>query len=600
MKADGALPQAKPSAVRSFAIVMLALIALALTLPSLARLSPGLFYTFGLSLDDDGTVRQSTDGLPAAQAGIRKGDRVDLRAMAFTDRAAVLNGVVAKRNIVAVPIVRGASTRNVTLTAVPEILTPTFKLAVLFRQLLGVLFIALGTAVVFRRPSISTWAFFLYCLRINGSSILGALALAPTWLILPTIVVNHLLAAIGVVSFVVFALYFPARDPRGWRLTCERLLPFILVLMLALWLPSKTLPYGFGIGSQGIGTALFFFAVVLVVLGYIILGDTYVRSRGLARQQVKWVFLGFGIAICAGTFGITAASHSWWLPFPISPTLAQVLFLGVAAAPLAVAYAIFRHHVLDVNFVISRTLAYATITAVLIAGFSLLDFVLQKIVASEQLALVAELGAAVAAGFWMDALHRRVDRLVDRTLFRRRYDSERRLEEAGAGLAHAGSQAGVDRMLVHEPVDALQLASGALFRLDEGPFRRTADEAWGPACSTWLDADDPLVLHMQGKREPIDFSCVGRTALKAPDGFARPIMVMPLVARHQLIGLALYGAHQNGGRFDPDEIKTLQRLLDAAGAAYDHLEAVSLRQRCDSLERRLAHFERASKTPSVH
>jgi hypothetical protein len=600
VKANGASPRVEAPAFRLFGVVTLATIALALTLPSLVRLSPGTFYTYGLSIDRDGAVTQSFDGLPAALAGIRAGDRVDLGAMPFAQRAAVLNGITAKKGTVDLTITSGASTRTVSLNAVTENLSPTFKLTLLLRQLLGVLFIALGVAVVFRRPSISTWAFFLYCLRINGSSILGALALAPTWLILPTFIINDVLAAVGIVSFVVFTLYFPERDSRGWRLVCERALPYILILMLALWLPSQVLPYGFGIGSQGLGTALFLFAIAFVVLGYLVLADTYGRSRGVVRQQVKWVFLGFGIAICAALVGVTVASHSAWLPFRLSPLLVQAVFLGVAAGPLSVAYAIFRHHVLDVNFVISRTLAYAVITAVLIAGFSVLDFVLHQIMASTRLALVAELGAAVAAGFWMEGLHRAADRLVDRTLFHRRYEAELRLARAAAGLSHAGSHAAVDSMLIHEPLDALQLTSGALFRLKDGAFQRTAADAWGSGCSSSLDADDPLVLHMQGKHEAIDFAAAGRTTLRAPHGFGRPILVLPLVARHQIVGFALYGAHVNGERLNPDEIQTLEQLLSAAGAAYDHLEVVSMRQRCESLERRLAHFERTAQAPALH
>jgi hypothetical protein len=324
------------------------------------------------------------------------------------------------------------------------------------------------------------------------------------------------------------------------------------------------------------------------LLGFAVLADTYARSRGLRRQQVEWVFLGFGIAICFETLAFALAYHSAWFPFTAPPQVLQALFIGMALGPFAVAYAIFRHHILDINFVINRTLVYAVVTGVLVAGFALIDFVLHEVLTSTRLALVAEIGAALLAGFWINGLHRGADRLVDRVLYRRRYEAERRLERASAGLLHAHSKDAVDRMLVDEAVEALDLASAAVFRATtDGVFRRSFAFGWAGDSSLIIDRDDRLALHLCANHDALDPSDIRGTTLLAPGGPARPALAVPLVARHELLGIALYSAHARGERLDPIENKMLSNLATAASAAYDHLDAVILQQRCEALEREI-------------
>jgi hypothetical protein len=67
-----------------------------------------------------------------------------------------------------------------------------------------------------------------------------------------------------------------------------------------------------------------------------------------------------------------------------------------------------------------------------------------------------------------------------------------------------------------------------------------------------------------------------------------------LVARHELLGFALYGGHTGGEAIDPDERQTLVRLVDAATAAYDHVRSKALLVESSALrsENSLLHNER--------
>jgi hypothetical protein len=57
-----------------------------------------------------------------------------------------------------------------------------------------------------------------------------------------------------------------------------------------------------------------------------------------------------------------------------------------------------------------------------------------------------------------------------------------------------------------------------------------------------------------------------------PDGDARPDLVIPVVLRHRLIAIALYGRKIDGTTIDAIERGLLERLARAAAGAYDAAE----------------------------
>ena len=73
-----------------------------------------------------------------------------------------------------------------------------------------------------------------------------------------------------------------------------------------------------------------------------------------------------------------------------------------------------------------------------------------------------------------------------------------------------------------------------------------------------------------------------------PAGNAQPVLAIPVLARRRVVAIALYGLHTSGVDLDADEVRAIERVTEAAGAAYDHVEAETFRRRCEDLERRLA------------
>ena len=157
------------------------------------------------------------------------------------------------------------------------------------------------------------------------------------------------------------------------------------------------------------------------------------RSRGVARQQMKW--LAFAAAVLVAAFVTSFAAA----PVVGDGLLSDAVFLmgiaGLVFMPIAVAIAILRYRLYEIDRVISRTLVYASLTVVLGAAYVALVLAGQAVFSSFAGGgdLAIAVSTLVVAALFLPA-RARMQRLVDRRFYRRRYDAQRTLAAFGARL----------------------------------------------------------------------------------------------------------------------------------------------------------------------
>ena len=188
----------------------------------------------------------------------------------------------------------------------------------------------------------------------------------------------------------------------------------------------------FGLGGVA-GTAAWVVAYIGVVLHWASLVAAGVcvvlrfrSSRGVQRQQLRWVAAGAAGAVVGLVLSVPGALGL--LPSATS----HLTYVALLCPPVAIAVAVLRYRLWDLDRLISRTVTYALITALLVLPYLLIVPAATRLAEGAGSLAVAAATLAAAAAF--QPLRRRVQALVDRRFNRRRYDAARTLEGFAARL----------------------------------------------------------------------------------------------------------------------------------------------------------------------
>ena len=175
---------------------------------------------------------------------------------------------------------------------------------------------------------------------------------------------------------------------------------------------------------------------------------SYRRSSGERRLQLKWLIGGSAMAAAGGLLTV---------PFSDSPDPAlhiggSLALLAVLALPLSMGVAILKYRLYDIDRILSRTVAYAIITGLLVGVYAGLVLLATQVLRFSSPVAVAASTLAAAALF--TPVRRRVQRAVDRRFNRARYDADRTVTLFAARLQDA-----VDLDSVHADLQATVSAS---------------------------------------------------------------------------------------------------------------------------------------------
>jgi len=142
------------------------------------------------------------------------------------------------------------------------------------------------------------------------------------------------------------------------------------------------------------------------------------RSSGERRQQLKWLACGATVTIVSVVVAAPLSTSSTVL----LKWLDALLWFGLAALPVSMGVAILRYRLYEIDRIISRTLAYTAVTALLIGIYAGVVLLSHDVLPLTSPVAVAAATLVAAASF--SPLRRRVQRIVDRRFNRARYDAE--------------------------------------------------------------------------------------------------------------------------------------------------------------------------------
>jgi hypothetical protein len=162
-----------------------------------------------------------------------------------------------------------------------------------------------------------------------------------------------------------------------------------------------------------------FFALLLSwVVWLAVQVPKYRHSSGERRLQLKWLYGGAAVFIASLGIGLFQTNH----PTGPSVVVDAVVAPGVAALPVALGIGILKYRLYDIDRIISRTLAYAVVTGLLVGVYAGLVLLATGVLRLHSAVAVA--AATLAAAALFNPVRKRVQRAVDRRFNRARYDAE--------------------------------------------------------------------------------------------------------------------------------------------------------------------------------
>ena len=217
-----------------------------------------------------------------------------------------------------------------------------------------------------------------------------------------------------------------------------------------------------GVGSQlSIAVDLLILAALITAILSLVL--RFRRSRGEERAQLKWFAYAAGVL---GTLIALSIVNSDTVHNQTVDRLLEPLFvLAVCGLPVAAAIAILKYRLYDIDVLINRTLVYGLLTICLglvyMAGVIGLQALFRVLTGQGSNAAIALSTLAIAALF--QPFRRRIQGMIDRRFYRRKYDADRALAAFSARLREDVDLDQLTREIVAAVQETLQPAHISLW-----------------------------------------------------------------------------------------------------------------------------------------
>jgi PAS domain S-box-containing protein len=489
---------------------------------------------------------------------------------------------------------------EVFVEVIPE---PMDRSLALGQRLIGLIYLAIGIYVLFRRwtaPRATHFylfclvSFALYALKYTGT--FGALDWTVFWS-------NVLAESLQPALFLHFALSFP--EERLKKFGRRWLLPLIYAPgagLFALWLYALNFWQATALLKHRldqVGTA---YDALFYVLAAALFLRSYSRAdTPLLRQQLKWLTRGALLAVVPFTL-------FYAIPFlfdlRIPSLFTNLAGLSIIFLPLTFSWAIVRYRLMDTDLIFKRGVAYTLATGLILGAYFGVIAAAAGLAHYQLPVPVRDWGEGIAivlALAFFEPLKRRIQGWVDRIFDRHRYDYRKALVEFGRGLSSETDLQALLKSIVERLPRTLLVARVAVFLANssEGSGRLRLAASHGLPAEA-LAAQETMALGFLNFDHATDHSHIflenAQAALHLPAVEQRTAALLDLNyylpcrvqdgAITRTIAVIGLGRTIGGDFLSSEDIELLESLASYIGIA---LQNASLYAR---LEEKIGEFER--------
>jgi sigma-B regulation protein RsbU (phosphoserine phosphatase) len=521
-------------------------------------------------------IEQVVPGGVADVAGIRNGDillKIDGKDFKEGGGAMQMLNSIKRNEYAEYFVARGDST----FTARVQVLK-VFDIRYFAFFLLGFGFLVVGYIVVMTRPQGRTQRVFarygIFSMLFLGMSQIN-LSGEPFW--------RFYLFGLGITigwifalpNFITFFLHFPVRRKILDRAWLRPVLYGYSVLSVLPLLPGVW-PAGPPFLRMLLDyTPTFFFAAGLVI--FIL---TYFRRvERPRRRQLRPVLIGVAVGLLTLAYVYVLQTRNPFAMFT-RPILLAPMFL-IILLPCTFGYSIFRYRLMDIDFIIKRSLLYAMVTGVLAAFYLLLVYIIGNAMAAvlgtEQNEVVS-LVAFLAIAFAFDPLKRKAQDWIDRIFYQERFNYQKALSEFSQELPRLMNLDQILASMLQRISSTMHVENVAVVLCDEKEGCSCATLHIDSAACAFGTQPDGLLALLRQTQAPQSFSLLSTE----PDIYtlneedkqrllkSGVVLAVPMFLQSRLIGSINVGAKLSGKVYSKEDIDLLSIVASQAAIAIEN------------------------------
>jgi signal transduction histidine kinase len=303
-------------------------------------------------------------------------------------------------------------------------------------------------------------------------------------------------------SFYLFTLTFLGEKKLAQKIAVPYIVSFLALLTIFdhLFTSGVTgLKYGYVASPGAIFLPFMIFMIGLVIYGHYKLLDAYGTSDGHKKSQIRYFFGGTLTLTIGGLMVVPAIFGSELFGgFPVW-NFTNILY------GIILAYAIVRHRLMDIEFVIKRSFIYSTLTALIVGLYSLVIFIAQVLFGNIAGLhwLFAFVGAGlIAVGF--KPLETAFTQFTDNYFFKAKYDYHRTLIELSRAMSELTSLDRLTKLTTRIVMMNVKIEGAMLFVYDSNKdiyYAITAQGNMKEFMGRELSRSEDLVKFIDEKRD---------------------------------------------------------------------------------------------------
>ena len=317
--------------------------------------------------------------------------------------------------------------------------------------------------------------------------------------------------------------------------------------------------------------------IIYVVYACYLLIKEYICSSGVRRNQLKYLFLGSGLAFIGG-------STTFPLVFNI-----RVFPYGIFLIPpysAIIAYAILKHRLMDIRVAITRTgIFVAVYTLILGLPFALAGWFKDDLINifgahwwKIPLGLMAIL--ATAGPF----IYIYVERKAEERLLREQKRYQDVLRQASLGMTRIRNLKKLLNLITHIVTKTVRISYVGIYLYnkdtDEYVLQVSRDKGRMPVPK--LNFDNPLISWIAFKREPLVYEEIKRQMQDFTDPIYKHLeenmrlltasVVLPSFLEDKFMGFIVLGDKMSGQIYTPDDLDVFEILASQAALAIENAQ----------------------------